>query len=122
MKKVVSIILIVFLLNSTFVFAHSGGTNSDGCHNDNINGGYHCHNGSSSSSDSESEHSEELLWAAVALGAIGLIALMVKAKNSNHYSWLSDDVLFDRSDSNFKVVPLYDDECSCAKVQMVYEF
>jgi len=22
---------------------HSGGTNSSGCHNDNVNGGYHCH-------------------------------------------------------------------------------
>lgn len=25
--------------------AHSGRTNSQGCHNDNIRGGYHCHNG-----------------------------------------------------------------------------
>lgn len=23
--------------------SHSGRTNSSGCHNDNINGGYHCH-------------------------------------------------------------------------------
>jgi len=27
--------------NSTV--SHSGRTNSEGCHNDNINGGYHCH-------------------------------------------------------------------------------
>ncbi|MCH7807851.1 MAG: YHYH domain-containing protein [Planctomycetes bacterium] len=29
--------------------AHSGRTNSDGCHNDYIHGGYHCHNAPSSS-------------------------------------------------------------------------
>lgn len=23
---------------------HSGGTDSYGCHNDNVHGGYHCHN------------------------------------------------------------------------------
>lgn len=31
----------IFLALSSF--AHSGGTNSSGCHNDYINGGYHCH-------------------------------------------------------------------------------
>lgn len=35
--------LFLFLIQS--VFAHSGRTNSEGCHNDNIDGGYHCHNG-----------------------------------------------------------------------------
>ncbi len=25
-------------------WAHSGRTNAEGCHNDNKNGGYHCHN------------------------------------------------------------------------------
>lgn len=28
-------------------WAHSGRTNASGCHNDNINGGYHCHNSGS---------------------------------------------------------------------------
>jgi len=39
-------ILTLFLL--TFVNianAHGGRTNSSGCHNDNIHGGYHCHRG-----------------------------------------------------------------------------
>ncbi|RYD50620.1 MAG: YHYH domain-containing protein [Sphingobacteriales bacterium] len=31
------------LLLSTSAFAHSGGTNSQGCHNDHKNGTYHCH-------------------------------------------------------------------------------
>jgi len=29
--------------DSSSPVSHSGGTNSAGCHNDNINGGYHCH-------------------------------------------------------------------------------
>lgn len=37
------VILSLFLFTCTF--AHSGRTNSAGCHNDYINGGYHCHNG-----------------------------------------------------------------------------
>lgn len=43
------VILIYLLLASSSVLAHSGRTNAYGCHNDNINGGYHCHNGGSSS-------------------------------------------------------------------------
>ena len=32
------------------VTAHGGGLNSEGCHNDRKNGGYHCHQGSSTGS------------------------------------------------------------------------
>ncbi|WP_305809623.1 MULTISPECIES: YHYH domain-containing protein [unclassified Shinella] len=28
---------------ATSAFAHSGGTDSNGCHNDRKRGGYHCH-------------------------------------------------------------------------------
>ena len=35
---------------SGMALAHSGRTNSEGCHNDRRNGTYHCHNGSSASS------------------------------------------------------------------------
>lgn len=38
-----SVVFFLFL-NFSFVYAHSGNTNKDGCHNDRINGGYHCHN------------------------------------------------------------------------------
>lgn len=44
--------LLILLATSLFItfrpdstVAHSGRTNSSGCHNDNISGGYHCHNG-----------------------------------------------------------------------------
>lgn len=37
--------LIMFLLSSSInVFAHSGGTDSSGCHTNHSNGTYHCHN------------------------------------------------------------------------------
>lgn len=41
MKKIVMLILGLGLCAS--LFAHSGGTNAAGCHNDHQNGGYHCH-------------------------------------------------------------------------------
>jgi len=41
MKKIAITILAVLL--STTAFAHSGGTDANGCHWDHKNGGYHCH-------------------------------------------------------------------------------
>ncbi|WP_349815929.1 YHYH domain-containing protein [Curvibacter sp. CHRR-16] len=40
MKKIV---LFALLLVSSLVFAHSGGTDKDGCHNDRKAGTRHCH-------------------------------------------------------------------------------
>lgn len=37
-------LLFIILILSNLAFAHSGNANKDGCHNDRINGGYHCHN------------------------------------------------------------------------------
>ncbi|KEY58482.1 YHYH domain-containing protein [Serratia sp. DD3] len=47
MKKVFMMLLVglsMFMSISTQVFAHSGGTNSDGCHENRKTGDYHCHN------------------------------------------------------------------------------
>jgi hypothetical protein len=38
-----TIIAIAAILASALAFAHSGGTDSNGCHNDHKRGGYHCH-------------------------------------------------------------------------------
>ncbi|MCW5255824.1 YHYH domain-containing protein [Verminephrobacter aporrectodeae subsp. tuberculatae] len=38
-----TIITIMILLAAGFVQAHSGGTDSSGCHRDHKTGGYHCH-------------------------------------------------------------------------------
>ncbi|RZI80861.1 MAG: YHYH domain-containing protein [Rubrivivax sp.] len=41
MKKALAA-MAVFLFAAS-AFAHSGGTDSSGCHNDRKSGGYHCH-------------------------------------------------------------------------------
>lgn len=37
------LLIVICCLSSISSFAHSGRTNSSGCHNDYVNGGYHCH-------------------------------------------------------------------------------
>lgn len=50
-KRYLAIIICFTLAMLPFsAFSHSGRTNSAGCHNDNINGGSHCHNGGGGSS------------------------------------------------------------------------
>ncbi len=44
MKKVIVAIALFVLAISTSAFAHSGGTNSQGCHTNHRTGDYHCHN------------------------------------------------------------------------------
>ena len=41
MKPILFIVLTSFLSN--LAFSHGGGLDRYGCHNDNVNGGYHCH-------------------------------------------------------------------------------
>lgn len=45
MKRItVAIIFATFALSAvSTAWAHSGGTDSKGCHHDRKNGGYHCH-------------------------------------------------------------------------------
>ena len=40
MKNLITLLALAF---SATAFAHSGGTDSSGCHNDHKRGGYHCH-------------------------------------------------------------------------------
>ncbi|MBL4928014.1 excalibur calcium-binding domain-containing protein [Fuscibacter oryzae] len=41
--KVATISALTFTAHPSEVLAHSGGLNSEGCHNDRKRGGYHCH-------------------------------------------------------------------------------
>lgn len=41
MKKIMLVAFTVMFASTAF--AHSGGTNSEGCHNDTKRGTYHCH-------------------------------------------------------------------------------
>ncbi|PIP30753.1 hypothetical protein COZ22_01800 [bacterium (Candidatus Howlettbacteria) CG_4_10_14_3_um_filter_37_10] len=43
-KELILALLMASLSGAGFLFAHSGRTDSSGCHNDYIHGGYHCHN------------------------------------------------------------------------------
>ncbi|MBR9874898.1 MULTISPECIES: YHYH domain-containing protein [Vibrio] len=43
MRKVI-LVLLVSLGVTSAAFAHSGGTNSSGCHTNHKTGDYHCHN------------------------------------------------------------------------------
>ncbi len=46
MKKIIfSFLLLAIFSSSSFAFAHGGGLDSYGCHNNRKQGGYHCHRG-----------------------------------------------------------------------------
>ena len=49
--KLIVIFAILVVSVHSVAYAHSGRTNSSGCHNVTATGGYHCHGGGSSSSD-----------------------------------------------------------------------
>lgn len=54
MKKSILFIVCIYLINPLVIFAHSGRTNSSGCHNcytGSCAGEYHCHNGGSVSNN-----------------------------------------------------------------------
>lgn len=53
MKRIWRALFLLCLLMPVSVPAHAGRTDSSGCHNDRKNGGYHCHNGGSSSGGSQ---------------------------------------------------------------------
>lgn len=55
-----SIFLILINFFTLHISAHSGRTNSEGCHNNYIIGGYHCHSGSSNSGNSS--YDEGSFW------------------------------------------------------------
>ncbi|MBL1259567.1 MAG: YHYH domain-containing protein [Thiotrichaceae bacterium] len=54
-NKFIRVVFVIAFSFSSNVYSHSGGTNSDGCHNDNINGGYHCHHSDSTDSGGEGD-------------------------------------------------------------------
>ena len=44
MKKFIFVLTLVALGSTSMAFAHSGGTDSNGCHTNSKTGEYHCHN------------------------------------------------------------------------------
>ena len=55
MKKLLGLLVLFFLVNGN-ASAHSGGTNSEGCHNQKSNNTYHCHNPKKKSENSSTKN------------------------------------------------------------------
>lgn len=72
--------LTAFVLTGTLLSApalpHGGGLNSAGCHNDNINGGYHCHR----DGDGESSLDADVLLGALVVAGIAYLVSKHKKK------------------------------------------
>ena len=70
-------------------FAHGGGLNSEGCHNERATGGYHCHRG----------RDDDIPWATIAGVAGGVLLL-----------WLVIEAVQDKNDPSIvQFVPHYDE-------------
>lgn len=69
--------LLVGALLSAPAFPHGGGLNSAGCHNDYVNGGYHCHRGGD---DQASIDSDVVLAVLLASGIVYFIHRLKKNK------------------------------------------
>ena len=80
--KILAVLLTITFITYDFAYAHSGRTNSSGCHNVTAIGGYHCHSGGSpagTSSRGSSDYSESIFSEAdrsfLILGTIVLIGI-----------------------------------------------
>ncbi len=82
--------LTAFVLTGTLLSApalpHGGGLNSAGCHNDYVNGGYHCHRGSD---DETSIDSDVVLSVLLAGGIVYLVHKLKKNKKKQRDPTLS---------------------------------
>jgi hypothetical protein len=43
MKKIITILMLLFFIASSVAYSHSGRTNKEGCHNDRKSDTFHCH-------------------------------------------------------------------------------
>ena len=118
-------ILIIWCLIASFmmvnlVMAHSGRTDSNGCHNDNINGGYHCHNSDDSSSSSSDGDTILLLLSATTVVAI--CYWLIKGDSCFPYSPSTYPELITNSPIGFEISPVFDDDLIGATFSISYDF
>lgn len=83
LNRIISMVLILSLIMVTSVYAHSGNTDSNGCHNDYINGGYHCHNGGDSGG-SGGDSSGLIIGAVIVVAVVVLVWIVTKHWGSNN--------------------------------------
>ena len=79
LSKVTSVFLCTSLIFPSIAQAHSGGTNSEGCHNQTSNNTYHCHNSGSGSSDS----ALYILGGTIIVGTIAYFIIKGTKKNKS---------------------------------------
>ena len=75
-KRISTVTLLAFALTvlSPSVYAHGGGLNNSGCHNETATGGYHCH-------QEEKANSTQLVVAGVLLLVVLVPMLMKKSES-----------------------------------------
>ncbi len=122
-KKISFLICIVFFVSvSVPGFTHSGRTDSNCGHNDNINGGYHyhydgCNSGSSNSTgESDSEDLRDILLITCGLAITYIVGKYYIEKSSRYQNYV------EKHNHNFKIVPAYDHENKAGKLQAVFYF
>lgn len=81
MKVGIGIFALLVLFTSP-VFAHSGRTNSEGCHTNNKTGQYHCHRNKGPQIESPSSIKDEAYF-----NKLLTIALRAKGETSHSYFW-----------------------------------
>lgn len=83
-KRALNLFVLVLLVIPNQIFGHSGRTDSHGGHNDNINGGYHYHNGGREAlEDSNNGDYDFLLSIAIFVAIPFGLALLVRI-----YNWM----------------------------------
>ena len=77
-----AVLTVALIFNSSYAFAHSGNTNSAGCHTETRTGTLHCHN---AKGDSNSNKSAGLILggAVLAIAVIAIVAEKNKDKEVN---------------------------------------
>lgn len=85
--------LIAFVLIGTLLsvpaLPHGGGLNSAGCHNDYVNGGYHCHRGGDDSAPIDSD----VVLAALLVGGVAYMVCKFRKKRPPEASEISGSPL-----------------------------
>ena len=87
-KLAIAVALIVFFL-SPEAQAHSGGTDAAGCHTDNSNGSYHCHNGGGGGGGGGALDTDALWMTLILTGVVVGAILLITAVTVAVYAGLS---------------------------------